>query len=71
MSDNIESLTHNLDERQRALFLSALIEEHKDPWLAGLLTLTFGGLGAHRFYLGETTLGIIYACCFIPYFIVS
>ena len=32
----------------------------KDKTAAGLLALFLGGLGAHRFYLGQTRLGVIY-----------
>jgi TM2 domain-containing membrane protein YozV/RNA polymerase subunit RPABC4/transcription elongation factor Spt4 len=34
----------------------------KDRVAAGVLALLLGGLGVHKFYLGETTLGIIYLC---------
>jgi len=29
---------------------------------AGVLALLLGGIGAHKFYLGETGLGILYLC---------
>ena len=41
----------------------------KDRVTAGILALLLGGLGAHKFYLGETGLGILYLCfcwTFIP-----
>jgi TM2 domain-containing membrane protein YozV len=34
----------------------------KDKMIAGLLGLLLGSLGVHHFYLGSTTLGIIYLC---------
>jgi TM2 domain-containing membrane protein YozV len=36
----------------------------KDRTTAGILALLLGGLGAHKFYLGETGLGILYLCFF-------
>jgi len=36
----------------------------KNRTLAGLLALFFGALGVHRFYLGQTGLGILYICLF-------
>jgi len=32
----------------------------KDPTTAVLLALFLGGLGAHKFYLGQTGLGVLY-----------
>ncbi|GAB3163633.1 TM2 domain-containing protein [Telluribacter humicola] len=32
----------------------------KDKFVAGLLALLFGGFGLHRFYLGQTRLGVLY-----------
>lgn len=32
----------------------------KDRFIAGLLALLFGGFGLHRFYLGQTRLGVMY-----------
>lgn len=34
----------------------------KDRVTAGILALLLGGIGAHKFYLGETGLGILYLC---------
>lgn len=34
----------------------------KDRTTAGILALLLGGIGAHKFYLGETGLGILYLC---------
>lgn len=34
----------------------------KDRTTAGILGLLLGGIGAHKFYLGETGLGILYLC---------
>jgi len=34
----------------------------KDRTTAAILALLLGGIGAHKFYLGNNTLGIIYLC---------
>ncbi len=34
----------------------------KDRVTAGVLALLLGGIGAHKFYLGQTGLGILYLC---------
>lgn len=34
----------------------------KDRTTAGILALLLGGIGAHKFYLGDTGLGILYLC---------
>lgn len=36
----------------------------KDRVTAGVLGILLGGIGAHKFYLGETGLGILYLCFF-------
>jgi len=36
----------------------------KDRTTAGILALLLGGIGAHKFYLGDTGLGILYLCFF-------
>ena len=37
----------------------------KNKNIAGLLALFFGALGIHRFYLGQTGLGILYIFLFV------
>lgn len=34
----------------------------KDRTTAGILAILLGGLGAHKFYLGDTGLGLLYLC---------
>lgn len=36
----------------------------KDKVVAGILGILLGAFGAHKFYLGETGLGILYLCFF-------
>ncbi|WP_321419146.1 TM2 domain-containing protein [uncultured Methanomethylovorans sp.] len=41
----------------------------KDKTTAGILAILLGGIGVHKFYLGEIGLGILYLCfswTFIP-----
>nr|WP_269845493.1 TM2 domain-containing protein [Halopenitus persicus] len=41
----------------------------KDRSTAGILAILLGGIGAHKFYLGETGMGLLYLCfswTFIP-----
>lgn len=37
---------------------------NKDRITAGILAILLGSFGAHKFYLGETGLGILYLCFF-------
>ncbi len=37
---------------------------HTKKVTAGLLALLLGGVGAHKFYLGDTGMGILYLCFF-------
>ncbi|WP_041839527.1 MULTISPECIES: TM2 domain-containing protein [Acidobacterium] len=45
---------------QQALFYQHMAMVQKDELLGALLALFLGTFGAHRFYLGETTAGILY-----------
>ena len=72
MSDGTGALAmRDLTEQERTLFLAELGGSRRDTTVAVLLCLFLGGLGAHRFYLGQPLLGILYICCFIPYWILS
>lgn len=43
---------------------SAARKSDKTKWMAALLAFFLGGLGVHRFYLGNTVLGIVYLLFF-------
>jgi TM2 domain-containing membrane protein YozV len=43
---------------------SAVSDSSKDRATAGILAILLGWIGAHKFYLGETGLGILYLCFF-------
>lgn len=53
-------LLSRMNDMQRAIYNS----RRKDPTVALLLCLFLGGVGAHHFYLGKTTLGVVYLIFF-------
>lgn len=50
----------NMNDQQRAAFLSHYNAGRKDTTTGVLLAVFLGGFGGHRFYMGETGLGILY-----------
>ena len=59
-----QMLAAELTPREQAIFATEIAEVRKDRTVALLLTLFLGGLGAHRFYMGDTGLGIVYLLFF-------
>lgn len=62
-------LMKDLTDHERLMFQHEMGTRRKNPTTGLLLCLFLGGLGAHRFYLGQTGLGILYACfvwTFVP-----
>lgn len=62
-------LQRDMTDSQRLLFQSELNKVRKNRTTALILTLLLGGVGAHRFYMGEIGLGIVYTLfswTFIP-----
>ena len=49
-----------MNEQQRMLFMTRYNAERKDSTIAVLLAVFLGGLGAHRFYLRQFGLGVLY-----------
>jgi TM2 domain-containing membrane protein YozV len=49
-----------MSDNERLLFTSEMNSARKDRTTGLLLTLFLGGLGAHRFYLGDTVLCVLY-----------
>lgn len=65
-------LMQGLTDGQRLLFLSEYNQRRKDRTVGLLLTLFLGGLGIHRFYLGQVGLGLLYLLfcwTFLPVFV--
>jgi TM2 domain-containing membrane protein YozV len=58
------SYIQGLNDQQRAVYLGQYNANKKDGTVAVLLALFLGGVGAHRFYMGEVGLGILYAVFF-------
>jgi TM2 domain-containing membrane protein YozV len=58
--ENIARMVNALPEDKRTPFLMQLNTVKKNPTTAVLLALFLGGVGAHKFYLGQTGLGIVY-----------
>ena len=56
--------TANMTDQQRAWFYAEYQQASKDEVVGVLLALFLGGLGAHKFYMGETGLGILYLVFF-------
>ena len=54
------ALMKDLSDQERLMFQTEMNTRRKNPTTGVLLTLFLGGLGAHRFYLGQTGLGILY-----------
>lgn len=57
---NITRMVNSLPQDKQMPFLMQLNSVKKNPTTAVLLALFLGGLGAHKFYLGQTVMGIIY-----------
>lgn len=54
------AFAQGMDNRQRAVFFTAFSRTRKDVTTGVLLSLLLGGLGAHRFYMGEIGWGVVY-----------
>ena len=62
-------LQRDMTDSQRLLFQSELNKVRKNKTTALLLTLLLGGVGAHRYYMGQIGLGVVYTLfswTFIP-----
>jgi len=49
-----------MNEQQRMLFMTRYNAERKDSTIGVLLAFFLGGFGAHRFYLRQFGLGVLY-----------
>lgn len=57
-------LMQSMSDNERLLFTSQMNAARKNPTTGVLLTFFLGHFGAHRFYLGDTLLGLLYALFF-------
>ena len=53
-----------MNDQQRLYFLSEYNSERKDEVVGVLLAFFLGTFGAHKFYMGQTGLGLLYLCFF-------
>ncbi len=60
-------IVRSLPDDQQAAFLVQYNANRRNPTLAVLLALFLGGIGAHKFYLGQTGTGILYLVFFWTY----
>ena len=61
-----------LNDNEKLLFQHEFGTKQKKTSTAVLLALFLGGIGAHRFYMGQTGLGVVYilfCITFIPAFV--
>lgn len=57
---NITKMVNSLPQEKQMQFIMQVNSVKKNPTTAVLLALFLGGLGAHKFYLGKTGMGIVY-----------
>jgi len=53
-------IMQGLPQDKQMLFVMQFNAAKKDPTVAVLLALFLGGIGIHKFYLGQTGLGVLY-----------
>jgi TM2 domain-containing membrane protein YozV len=53
-------LISTLPQESQTAFMISFTSQRKTPSTAVLLAVLLGGLGAHKFYLGQTGMGIMY-----------
>lgn len=53
-------ILQSLPQEKQMLFMMQFNSTKKNPSTAVLLSLFLGGLGVHKFYMGQTGLGILY-----------
>jgi TM2 domain-containing membrane protein YozV len=61
-----------MTEQQRMIYMSQVSGARKDPTVGVLLALFLGGFGAHRFYMEQIGLGVLYIVfvwTFIPHIV--
>ena len=58
------ALLEDLSDRERFMFQNEFNSRRKDVTTAVLLALFLGGGGAHKFYMGRTSIGVVYLLFF-------
>lgn len=56
----LQDIINQLPQEKQTMFLMEYNSRKKDKNTAVLLAVLLGGIGAHRFYLGETTAGVLF-----------
>lgn len=65
----VSQIANSLPNDKRSIFMMQYQNVRKDPTTALLLALFLGGIGGHKFYLGQVGLGVVYllfSWTFIP-----
>jgi TM2 domain-containing membrane protein YozV len=60
MDIQILALTKDLESDEKVQFQIAFSNESKSVGAAAVLAVVLGGVGAHKFYLGQPGLGVLY-----------
>lgn len=69
METNEMMWMQGMNENQKLMFMQEMSNVRKSSTVALILTFFLGGIGAHRYYMGEVGMGILYtvfAVTFIP-----
>lgn len=56
----LQNMTENMTEDQLTSFSASYNAKRKSPMTVLILDLLLGGIGAHRFYLGQMGMGVLY-----------
>ena len=62
-----QQVLSTIPKESQMMFLMQYNSQKKNPTVAVILALFLGGIGAHKFYLGQTGLGILYLLFFWTY----
>jgi len=57
---NVNRIMQRLPQEKQMIFMMQYNSAKKNPTAAVLLALFLGGVGAHKFYMGQIGLGIVY-----------
>lgn len=56
----VNQIIQNLPQEKQMMFFMQFNSVKKNPTSAVLFTLFLGGVGGHKFYMGQTGLGVVY-----------